>query len=174
MPTIRIDDVVWQYLQSQAKPFVDTPNDVLRRVLLPPDETTPIKLRPDASPNLERTKLMNKGVEEEDYSGHRVTGYRLDGREVPCRYFKDVLVTLSNELRGSDRTAFDRVALGLRGKKRSYFSKTPDDLKFPLQLTGHGLFVETNLNANLIVDICRDLIQGLGRKRDELVIDSIL
>jgi restriction system protein len=32
MPTIRIDDEVWKALQERAKPFVDTPNDVLRRV----------------------------------------------------------------------------------------------------------------------------------------------
>ncbi len=32
-PVIRIDDDVFQYLQRQAVPLVDTPNDVLRRLL---------------------------------------------------------------------------------------------------------------------------------------------
>ena len=32
-PVIRIDDNVFQYLQKQAVPLVDTPNDVLRRLL---------------------------------------------------------------------------------------------------------------------------------------------
>lgn len=32
MPSIRIDEDVWKALQEHAKPFVDTPNDVLRRV----------------------------------------------------------------------------------------------------------------------------------------------
>ena len=32
MPTIRIDDEVYAWLQSQARPFEDTPNSVLRRV----------------------------------------------------------------------------------------------------------------------------------------------
>jgi hypothetical protein len=32
MPTIRIDKDVWKALQELATPFVDTPNDVLRRV----------------------------------------------------------------------------------------------------------------------------------------------
>jgi restriction system protein len=32
MPTIRIDEDVWKALQEGAKPFVDTPNDVLRRL----------------------------------------------------------------------------------------------------------------------------------------------
>ena len=31
MPTIRIDDEVWAVLQKRAQPFVDSPNDVLRR-----------------------------------------------------------------------------------------------------------------------------------------------
>lgn len=33
MPTIRVDDEVYDWLQQRAKPFVDTPNSVLRREL---------------------------------------------------------------------------------------------------------------------------------------------
>jgi hypothetical protein len=40
MPTIRIDDDVWKALQEHAKPFVDTPNDVLRRVFHLASETS--------------------------------------------------------------------------------------------------------------------------------------
>ena len=32
MPTIRIDDEVYAWLQNLARPFEDTPNSVLRRV----------------------------------------------------------------------------------------------------------------------------------------------
>lgn len=32
MPTIRIDDQVYAWLQGQARPFEDTPNSVLRRI----------------------------------------------------------------------------------------------------------------------------------------------
>ncbi len=42
-PTIRVDDEVYARLQAEAKPFVDTPNSVLRRLLgLPsaPADTT--------------------------------------------------------------------------------------------------------------------------------------
>ncbi len=31
-PTIRIDDAVWEWLKSHARPFEDTPNSVLRRI----------------------------------------------------------------------------------------------------------------------------------------------
>lgn len=33
MPTIRVDSEVYRALQSQAEPFIDSPNSVLRRVL---------------------------------------------------------------------------------------------------------------------------------------------
>jgi hypothetical protein len=33
VPTIRVDDDVYEWLQQRAKPFVDTPNSVLRREL---------------------------------------------------------------------------------------------------------------------------------------------
>jgi hypothetical protein len=33
VPTIRIDKKVFEALQKQAEPFVDTPNSVLRRLL---------------------------------------------------------------------------------------------------------------------------------------------
>lgn len=32
MPTIRVDDDVYAWLQQQARPFEDTPNSVLRRI----------------------------------------------------------------------------------------------------------------------------------------------
>jgi hypothetical protein len=56
MPTIRIDDEVYEHLKQEAEPFVDTPNSVLRRVLqlnTPPepkgeveDETHSDRMRP--------------------------------------------------------------------------------------------------------------------------------
>ena len=38
MYSIEIDEKIWHYLQQNAEPFVDTPNSVLNRLLLTPDE----------------------------------------------------------------------------------------------------------------------------------------
>jgi hypothetical protein len=55
MPTIRVDEDVYEHLKREAEPFVDTPNSVLRRVLeldaLPEaeaeqDETRADRMRP--------------------------------------------------------------------------------------------------------------------------------
>jgi negative regulator of replication initiation len=163
MPTIRIDDEVWRYLQGKARPFEDSPNDVLRRQFGLNKATNQ---SPPATVS-HRAELGRRSREslqpDRDYTDHAVAGYRLDDNFVPCRFFKDVLIGLSNLLRAHNEAAFDQAALKLRGTKRVYFSRNAADLKFAQQLTGHGLFVETNLNANLIVGICRQLLVNLGR-----------
>lgn len=97
----------------------------------------------------------------ESHTGRRIRGFELFGRHVPVKTYKALLLGVSNQLRRKDRDAFDRVALALRGRKRVYFSRDVGELKFGEEL-GRGLFVETNLNANLIVSICNDLVEGLG------------
>ncbi|ETA02730.1 hypothetical protein CcI156_01935 [Frankia sp. CcI156] len=61
VPRIEIDDEVFKCLQDQTAPFVDTPNDVLRRVLglsAPAVAKEPGAARPPG--NL--AKLVNAGL----------------------------------------------------------------------------------------------------------------
>jgi predicted type IV restriction endonuclease len=165
MPTIRIDNDVWSFLQSKAKPFQDSPNDVLRREL--GLERAPADQVEDASSDVSsRANSRQHGgslmLADKDYTHHRVTGYRLDGEHFPARTFRDVLVGVSSHLRREHLSVFDEVALGLHGKKRMYFSRDPKDLKYPGRVPDSNLFVETNLNANLIAGICVTLIKALG------------
>ncbi|MGH9426565.1 MAG: hypothetical protein ACRD2L_09740, partial [Terriglobia bacterium] len=177
MPTIRIDDDVWRALKSRAEPFEDTPNDVLRRVFhldekdaygnLPSNERAPSiarKRRSGARPGAY--------IPDRDYTGHQVTGYQLEGVTYPAASFRDILLSLCNDLRRKYGRTFDEAALNLHGKKGVYFSTTPD-LRQPQKLLGEGLFVETNLNANLLVGICRALVKGLGEDPNKLHINTI-
>jgi negative regulator of replication initiation len=156
MPTIRIDDDVWRYLQSKARPFEDTPNDVLRRELRIIEANSELVGGPPAKVHADNF------TPDKDYTNLRVRGYRLGANYVPCHSFKEILVGLSNGLRSIHQGNFDKLALTLRGKKRAYFSREARDLRSAEQLSGGGLFVETNLNANLIVGICLKLLEKLG------------
>lgn len=165
MPTIRIDDDVWRYLQDRAKPFEDTPNDVLRR-----------ELRIAASvkgPSPALTARRGDSFRpDRDYTHLRVRGYRLGGRYATCHSFKDVLLHLCEELRAAQPGQFDKVAQDLRGTKRAYFSSKANDLRNPELLKGGGLWVETNLNANILVGVCRALLRKLGHNADTFEIDT--
>jgi negative regulator of replication initiation len=172
MPTIRIDEDVWAFLKTKAKPFEDTPNDVLRRELglngSPEHEVV--------AENSVITRVNTRSDEsliprDADYTHQRVNGYSLDGKHYDARSFKDVLIGISTQLRRQHVDAFDKAALGLHGKKRVYFSAEPKHLRYPHRLADSNIFVETNLNANLIVGICRALLEGLGHDIADFAID---
>lgn len=170
MPTIRIDQDVWVYLQSKAKPFEDSPNDVLRRELglnrPAAPEQTPADVRISSRPH--DGSLIPA---DRDYTHHRVSGYKLDGKQYPANSFKEVLIGVSNQLRREHLQEFDKVAMGLFGKKRVYFSQNAKDLRYPHRLSDSNLFVETNLNANLIAGICRSLLEALSHDIGDFEID---
>ncbi|HYD58429.1 MAG TPA: winged helix-turn-helix domain-containing protein [Burkholderiales bacterium] len=46
MPTVRIDDEVFEALKKLAEPLIDTPNSVLRRLLGLEQKKAPLKLAP--------------------------------------------------------------------------------------------------------------------------------
>jgi hypothetical protein len=60
--------------------------------------------------------------------------------------------------------------LSFGGRKRRYFSQRASDLKYAHELESGGLYVETNLNANLIVGICFDMVRELGYDETRLKI----
>jgi hypothetical protein len=82
------------------------------------------------------------------------------------------LLHLCEELRAAQPGQFDKVAQDLRGTKRAYFSSKANDLRNPELLKGGGLWVETNLNANILVGVCRALLRKLGHNADTFEIDT--
>jgi len=55
MPTIRIDEEVYSWLQTQARPFEDTPNTVLRRI-------AKLDTTPSPSPAVRKDVLHSNSV----------------------------------------------------------------------------------------------------------------
>jgi len=166
MPTIRIDEDVMSFLQTKAKPFVDSPNDVLRRILGIDRSSSPGQNRQFAARTGRRGFRPDK-----DYAHHSVRGFRLSNQFYPCNSFKEVLLTFCGEMRKKHQEKFDNIALALHGRKRSYFSLDPSAQRLPVQITGSGVFVETNLSANRIVGICQKIAASLGYSSDDFTID---
>jgi hypothetical protein len=97
-----------------------------------------------------------------NYTNRPIRLYTLNGTRAFVRTYKELLITLSNNLRRKHGARFDEVALQLGGRKRTYFARSQRDLKYAQELDGGNLFAETNLNSNLIVhNICIPLIQRL-------------
>lgn len=60
-PTVRIDDEVYICLQEQARPFEDTPNSVLRRVLGLDSDAPPESVKPARRPSSVRSPKQMTG-----------------------------------------------------------------------------------------------------------------
>jgi len=70
MPTIRVDNDVYRWLQSRARPFEDSPNSVLRRIAgIDPGEQSP---EPDDK------RPRNDPPPSSAQSSGRITGKRLN------------------------------------------------------------------------------------------------
>ncbi len=65
---------------------------------------------------------------------------------------------------------FDRL-LALHGRKRQYFSRSFEDMNSPKEIEGSGIYVETNLSANMIMERCADVLQLFGYDRNLLQIE---
>ncbi|HXY25646.1 MAG TPA: hypothetical protein VEI73_13410 [Candidatus Acidoferrum sp.] len=160
MPTIRIDEDVWRFLQSKAKPFEDSPNDVLRRELgLERSKGSAPGTSTTVDSGMARAELL---LPNADYTNLSVSSFELNGKRFPARTFKEILIGVSEFLRREDPDRFDRVAITLHGKKRVYFSSDPKSLRSPFRIPQSNVFVETNLNANMIVAVCTTLVKLLG------------
>jgi hypothetical protein len=110
----------------------------------------------------------NSSQVTQNYTGQPIRGFVLHGKPYPVRTYKDLLVELANLLRDKHSPeTFDKSVLNFGGRKRRYFSKDPSRLKYAQELKGGGLFVETNLNANLVVNnICIPMVYKLEGQSD--------
>ena len=159
-PTMRIDDYIWEHLKKHSS-FVDTPSDVLRRLLSIP-KPKPLNL-PVHPPN--GTKYLLRA--DRDYANLPITSYEFEGKNLQVHTFKDVLLNICRTLRFRNGDQFDNVALTLHGKKRSYFSRSDSGMKHPRPVPGSGatnkgLYVESNLSATAIMGLCQHLIRSFG------------
>ncbi len=156
-PTIRIDDDIWEHLKKNSS-FVDTPSDVLRRLLSIP-KPTPLK---PPMPPISGTRHLLRA--DHDYANVPITSYEFEGKSWQVRTYKDVLLNICKTLRSLHGDQFDSVALSLHGKKRNYFSRSDSGMIHPRQVPGHNkdLWVESNLSATSIMGLCQHLVRSFG------------
>ncbi len=105
------------------------------------------------------------------YTGSSIQAFSFKGARQQVNSWIDLLLTLCSLLSSRHGQDFDRV-LTLMGRKRPYFSQNPDVLRLPRKIENSELFVESNLSANSIVRLSRDLISLFGYADSDLAIES--
>lgn len=105
------------------------------------------------------------------FTGKSVTGFTLRGEKYKVDNWRDLLTTLCDQLVERHKDDFEKV-FSLRGRKRQYFSRNPNDLFLPRKLTKADIYLEVNHSAHRAVTICFDVIALLGYSNSDLAIHA--
>lgn len=106
-----------------------------------------------------------------DYINKKVHSFTLLGKTYYPRYWKDLLINVSEEMYRRHTSEFERC-LSLRGSRMAYFSSNAKELRQPAQIPGSKYFAETYLNANSIVRRSRELMVLFGYKESDLQVSA--
>lgn len=118
-----------------------------------------------------RRRRSSEFVPGKGFTGKTVTGFTLRGEKYKVENWRDLLTTLCDQLVERHKDDFDKV-FSLRGRKRQYFSRNPNDLFVPRKLTKADIYVEVNHSAYRVVTICFDVIALLGYSNSDLAIQA--
>jgi hypothetical protein len=97
-----------------------------------------------------------------NYTGQSITSFHFLEKYYSVKNWREVLTKAVEVI--LERSGDKEKILSITGKKRPYFSYNSSLLREPKELktTGKKLFVETNLNANNIVGILKDVMELYG------------
>lgn len=104
------------------------------------------------------------------YTGKSISAFYFKGTRYEVRYWKDLLMKLTDVICESHAHDFGKVSK-ITGEKRLYFSQDKNKLKKPQKISKANIFVETNLSANSIVKICQRLLDTFDYSSEDLKID---
>ena len=121
---------------------------------------------PKILPNYEEYQVDNQ-IEHnlyEDFTHKRPFSFKLLDRAYNVKTWKDMLLTLCEELYSKDRATFETMITktSMQGKRRKNFSKNPDDLReiSRLKMNNSDIWLETNMSGNgirnLIIKILKE------------------
>ncbi|MGB6874027.1 MAG: restriction endonuclease subunit R [Dehalococcoidia bacterium] len=105
------------------------------------------------------------------YIGKSVTAFIFKNTRYEVRYWIEVLSQICKLTYNLHRSSFESV-LQLRGSKRPYFTRNPNELRVPQQIEDSDIFMETNLSSVQIVRISVNVILLFGYSEKDLIIEA--
>lgn len=96
------------------------------------------------------------------YLGKRITGFSLEGTRYAVKTAKDMLLQLTSLLVKQAPSKASGL-FRLQGTRRQYFAEAKQQIRgVPTKVPGTSIYAETNLNRDMIVKICKDMVRVFG------------
>jgi hypothetical protein len=125
--------------------------------------------QPSKSVRIPRTIKESTGGRE-NYANTSVDSFTFQGTSYGVKYWKDVLIGVSQIMLDKHRDQFSQV-LSLVGRKRPYFTREPNKLRVAERIDETDIFVEINVSANRIVKLSRQIVALFGYSTEDLSFD---
>ncbi len=93
------------------------------------------------------------------------------GERYTGKSWRNVFIELCALMHTMYPSDFERV-LELRGTKRPWFSRSPDDVRRPALVPGTDIYADTNLSAKDIVRQSKRIVSLFGHSEDDLVMEA--
>ncbi|VVB63146.1 Uncharacterised protein [uncultured archaeon] len=106
-----------------------------------------------------------------DQTGKSLSSFTFKGKKYATKYWKDLLLQICRIMAELHKDRFDDI-LTLSGPKRPYFSKNPNDLKYPNQIEGTDVFAEVNFNSDGMLKLSIDVISKFGYLESDLSVET--
>ncbi|MDB9314078.1 AAA family ATPase [Spirulina sp. CS-785/01] len=162
---------------EEVDPFADSIEDeesevggILEEGEEIPDEEIPDEEIPDEEASNTITEEVEQKWYQKNYTGTAINSFTFLGNSYEVQSWKDFFITVCTLIKLRHNKEFSKI-LELKGKKRLYFSKNPDDLKMPEKITGTNIHVETNFRSQQAVRRVYQIITLFGYDEDSITIE---
>ena len=105
------------------------------------------------------------------YTNTRPLAFSFRQQRFPVATFREILLGVAKLMHDMHPNEFERV-LNLRGTKRIYFSRDNRSMTLPVQVPGTDIYAETHMDSNRLVELSGDVLETLGYRRDELIVEA--
>ena len=116
-------------------------------------------------------RQLVRPLTSQSHTGKSIVAFAFEGNRYEVKSWIEMLLQICNIMLFKHRDIFDRV-LNLVGRKRPYFSKNPNELRQPKRIDKTDIYIETNLSANQIVKISKNVLTLFGYKEDDITIEE--
>lgn len=154
------DNQVSEFLYSiinQEQPKFDNKKDKRKKIIEPIKVETNIS----SSPNNDLYSL------NDNFTYKTITGFVFLSNNISATSWKQLLIKFVERINSLHHNNFDTIT-SVSGKKRPYFTKNNNELRSPKKISNSDYYVETNLSANNIVSIVKEVLRTFNYDENDL------
>lgn len=99
------------------------------------------------------------------YTGKKIKSFEFNGKRYEVNGWIFMLFKICEEIAILNSKDINKLLL-LKGRKRPYFTRNPNELRSSQKINGTDIYVECNLSSNSIVSLSKDVLDLFGYPAD--------